>query len=226
MRLFNLVIALVLLLLTLSTTPTASASLLSLDDGDFGVGSFTRDTVTGLEWLDMTSTLDMSMNHIKANSAIGQKYSELRYATQNEVESFFIDAGLDPAIGGIYSKTRFDATIALLDLIGRAPGYGDVIYGITGTGPVDKWGHYVSAYVYIPGQDEDSYLSLTNIASQNSDELNWINADSSEPFLGSFLIRDDTLVPVPEPCSFILMVTGIAATGFLKRRKLTPIFRA
>lgn len=53
--------------LILQPASGASASLLELDLLTAGDGLVTRDTETGLDWLDLTATLNLSYNDIEAD---------------------------------------------------------------------------------------------------------------------------------------------------------------
>ena len=43
--------------------------------------TFTRDTETGLDWLDVTETINKSYNEVEAQLKVGGKYQGYRFAT-------------------------------------------------------------------------------------------------------------------------------------------------
>ena len=51
----------------------ANAVIVSLDS-EFGPDTITRDTTTGLDWLDVTETRGLSYNYVKANMGDGSAY--------------------------------------------------------------------------------------------------------------------------------------------------------
>lgn len=216
------IVCLLLIIVILTRATKASATLISLVDPQFGNGSFTMDTATGLQWLDLSLTLNKSMNYINANSGTGGTYNGLRYATQSELETLIADAGIYPAIGGSSDKARYDAVNNLLGYIGYAPGYSNpavgslIIYGITGTGPVDQDNHYISAYLYLPAHYPGDYTSIVNI--DTSVDGIYFNPDSQGKAQGNFLVRDTHVIPTPEPSTFLLLGAGFAGFGFIRKR--------
>ena len=199
------------------------ATLISLDDSLFGAGSFTRDTATGLEWLDLSLTSNLSMNTILANSGVGGTYYGLRYATGNEVMTLFNDAGIVPAVGYSHTKAGWDAISILKDLMFVTPMQSAMVFGITGTAnqsgsnPSD---HYVSAYIWLHNSEGTVYNAYTNIDMNSfSDELYWIKSTSSSPYLGSFLVREQQPVPTPEPATFLLFVSGLGGLIIWRRKR-------
>src|SRR4051812_12326964 len=72
----------------------SEAAILSVSDGVFGANSVTRDSATGLEWLDLSRTAGLSFNAV--NAGLGSTYASWRFATLSEVDLFFVDAGITP----------------------------------------------------------------------------------------------------------------------------------
>jgi hypothetical protein len=72
--------------LVLSVSNLASAVLIDM-------GSITRDTDSGLDWLDLTETKGMSYNDVTAQLIQGGSLEGYRYATLLEVEGFLTAAG-------------------------------------------------------------------------------------------------------------------------------------
>ncbi len=68
---------------------------LTEQDSEFGVASITHDSDTGLEWLDVDQSADMSVLDIEAGLEEGGAYFGWRYATPSEIEVlFYVSAGL------------------------------------------------------------------------------------------------------------------------------------
>jgi hypothetical protein len=70
----------------------ANAVIVSLDS-EFGPDTITRDTSTGLDWLDVTETRGLSYNYVKANMGDGSAYEGYRYATLAELDQLIINFG-------------------------------------------------------------------------------------------------------------------------------------
>ena len=229
MKKYLLLIALIFA--ALSTAPRAHAMLVSAGDTKFGPGSFTIDTATGLEWLDLSQTFNQSMDSIKAQFGVGATYHGLRYATADEVRTLYTDAGL-------YSNSSrpelFWAEYNLLGLIGYAPA--PYSWEDKNSGSRAVWG-ITDTHVYFPERGRDGYIGtqLQAIAdfpvtsdsyirtdielAYNCDDTTFGSAGSwiAE---GSFLVRDQPCSPrsVPEPSTILLVGAGLAGIGFLRKR--------
>ncbi|GFO53511.1 hypothetical protein GMSM_05180 [Geomonas sp. Red276] len=226
MRKFMVILALVIVGLM---TTHASASLISADDPRFGVGSCTLDTGTGLEWLDLTQTFGKSMDSINADSGVGGTFYGWRYATADELQTFYTNAGLYSSPG--LSSNLFYAEWNLMGLIGFAPGYSNetayygsrYVWGITGT-PVPPQtglpaGRLIGSALYAAADypvGTGFMRTYVNIGA-NVDDVTFRSTDtwSAE---GSFLVRDDPS-PVPEPSTLVLLTAGLAAAMWCRRRK-------
>lgn len=116
------------LLFTLSAA-VANAALQDL-------GNITRDTDTGLDWLDVTETRGLSYNQVMAQMGPGGTYEGWRYATTAELDQLIINFGYtainscagthlhcDPAIPGdslvieSFIKTMGDTWDAYADIL-------------------------------------------------------------------------------------------------------------
>ena len=73
----------------LAAMPCASATPLSLVDH----GSYTTDTATNLNWLDLSATYGLSYNQVMGNSGVNYIAEGWRYATSSELATLFTDAG-------------------------------------------------------------------------------------------------------------------------------------
>ncbi len=100
---------------TVALSPKADAVLIDL-------GDTTHDDATGLEWLDLTKTLGLSVNQALATSHVTS--NGFRHATSSEVNTLFLNAGFlttnnvnnpanDPAADlllGLMGETQFGGT--------------------------------------------------------------------------------------------------------------------
>lgn len=61
----------------------ASATVMSADDiGGFGIGALTRDTDQGLDFLDVTFSMNRSFNDVSGHFGVGGNFEGFRYATE------------------------------------------------------------------------------------------------------------------------------------------------
>jgi hypothetical protein len=71
-------------------------------------GNYTTDTVTGLDWLDLTATRGESFDNIVAQMGPGGTYAGWRHATREEVKQFWINAGgAAPFTGAVRGSTNW-----------------------------------------------------------------------------------------------------------------------
>jgi hypothetical protein len=70
----------------------ATAELQSIDDPIYGVGSITHDTETGLEWLDLTFTLNMTRSEVTDELGPEGNFAGFRRASKDEVVDLLIRA--------------------------------------------------------------------------------------------------------------------------------------
>jgi hypothetical protein len=71
------------------------------------MGDITRDTTTGLDWLDLTITRGRSYNDISSKFGAGQEFDGWRYATDVEVQELWKNLGLT---NGTWSSLSVDDT--------------------------------------------------------------------------------------------------------------------
>lgn len=84
------------LIIVATCSSTCAAALMSINDTTFGANSFTRDTATGLEWLDINFSDGMTFQAVSAQLGAGGKFAGLRHATAAELDQFMKDAGINP----------------------------------------------------------------------------------------------------------------------------------
>lgn len=98
----------------------AQAGLISFDDTIFGPDSITRDTDTGLEWLDWTVATGLSYEDMISQLGLGGEYYGFRYATLDEAAALFDNGGLGPqvAIHNWFESPRTGVFGQLIDMLG------------------------------------------------------------------------------------------------------------
>ncbi len=188
---------------------SAQAAFIS-QDSSFGTDTITYDTDTGLEWLDLTESTGLSVNQVQAELGAGGLYEGFSYATRSDVETlFFTSAGITPGFQG-------PGEVAVWDLAN--------LLGITEPFFFVSFGHYL---LDIPslnaglGSLEPLLPFGDAAASRATVDDNGLPLDQAELTVGSFLFRSSTpvAVPVPEPGSALLLLSGLAAFAYGRRRK-------
>ena len=201
----NVGLAAMLLVFSMSS---ANAQLISVDWQTAGDNLITRDTVSGLEWLDLTVTASRSYDVIASMMDSGGTYEGWRYATPGEVVIL-----LDHSGGiGTYVGTSVDHG-AMFDL-----------------GLVSQWGYTVTeasseeAYFItddVTGTNRHGYGALVNhyasgladVANVDFGSKDNINGSSA---IGSALVRSSV---VPVPGALWLLASGMLGLGVMTKRK-------
>lgn len=193
----------------LSNAP-AQAALLSTNDSVFGGSAITLDTETGLEWLDLPFSLNLSYNSISTQFGSGGSFSGFRHASTTEVEALFIAAGIPNIGNGNGSVANIAPSQALIALVGATSFQG--IYpgtmGITGTSRFA--GSHRSGLLDFYWNGDISVYNASTDTYQTGDTVGFDN-------VGHWLVREPSSAAVPEPTTVLGLST--AAVGlFLKKR--------
>jgi hypothetical protein len=169
-------------------------------DSEFGARTVTVDVTNGLEFLDLTMTIDISYDDmVSTHLASGGQYDGWRHATSGEYFALVASAGIvfngsDPSPSGNVSS--------LIHSLGEtfdSFGDGQLAQGITGTANGTSR-HLAYSIGFFRNFKTDEFEPV----SKSHNVLD--NVASSEH--GHFLVR-----PVPAPSSSaILAMTGILAT--------------
>ena len=189
---------------------SANAVLMSADFLSTGDGLLTVDSGTGLEWLDMTQTLNQSYNTLIAGYNGYTTTYGFRYATAAEVTTFFTNAGIpviDQFVFDNYQAANVDPANALIALIGTgSPSFMDAIIA----DPADASSHRAAV---IQGTPNLASATATFVCAQCGI---W-NDSATEPRIGSFLVRAGSS-QVPVPATLALLALGVAGVGYRQRK--------
>ena len=129
LKLFRSVVIGMSALLVLVLPRYSPAELQSMDDPIFGPGAITYDTDTGLEWLDLTFSADMTRSEVTEEMEPAGYLEGFRRPLIDEIEDLYAHAGtLWPWTDPNYSSYPMvmDATASFIELIGptHIDGYG------------------------------------------------------------------------------------------------------
>jgi hypothetical protein len=170
-------------------------------------GTYTTDTATGLDWLDVTASIGLSFNQVSAQFGASQQFEGWRYATVAELTTLLANAGIaaphnnSPAtqltlhqdvitlLGPTFTGTDLTYTAGLTSLI-----HGGLIYACS-----------------------SSACSSAGSQSIFNPQQFFLSGTGSREDTGSFLVR--ITAPVPEPSTWAMMILGFAGVGFLAYRR-------
>ncbi len=180
-------------------------------------GNITYDPNTGLHWLDVNLSANQSYTDVSSQFGVGGDFAGYRYASGNEVNTLFSNAGILTVpcnqCSGDGQFALYDSLISMLGVTYDAvdirytsgltsdvpyPGYSDRGLGIVQwdarTPPIF---FYASApYFYVAG----GYIVA-------------VPEGSHDPSFGSFLVA------TPLPAALPLFATGLGALGLLGWRR-------
>lgn len=206
-------------LLLLCLAQPAQAALIELDSS-FGANTVTRDTDTGLDWLDLTIS-EGTLPETDARLAAGGDLFGWRRATTAEVMTFWTHAGITPTGSGNTAVLSSDpalaaAIAALMDNIGLSIG---------GGGSIDNSYGYTAEAGSSPGMWTGAWLlrkydvdveAYTQGAAMIWAELEAVPFHTGDVLYSSWLVRE---YRVPEPSALLLLAGGAAIMGLGQFRR-------
>lgn len=205
-------IRIVPLLLLLLFIPPARAALIQADLLAPGDGLLTRDTTSGMEWLDLTPTIGITYNAVIAGFGGFTTTHGFSVARQADTVTLFANAGLTPVSGSSTDPGTIAAGTALVDLLGctsscagspGAYGFADLDAFSIGVGTVP-------ALVVDPG---------VNVA-WDADGGGIVGKAVSAPGRGVWLLRP-TVIPLPSAALLFApafaMLFGVVAAARMRR---------
>jgi hypothetical protein len=95
--------------------PLAQAELVETDWKADGDSLATLDTETGIEWLDLTETLGMSLTYVESETGVGGIFEGWRLPTSAEIDVFY-DLIVDPTVVTKSGKTTSNELIDDVEL--------------------------------------------------------------------------------------------------------------
>lgn len=203
--------------------PSTRAELVDL-------GHVTRDTASGLEWLDLSHTNGRSFDEVVSQFAPGGLFEGYRHATAAEAQALLAQVGLPivpytafPAYGGLDGAlASFDSLLGLnFGGLGKAFGFSAQVGG-----SIPGYGGYHALFYGFPGS-LNTDLPPVEIAGAFGDwlvstrEVTVGHASSyKSSSSGHFLVAQVTAVP--EPATMTSMLAGLLLTSVAVHRRRRP----
>jgi hypothetical protein len=189
---------------------TLTSSDYQLNSGDNWI---TSDSQSGLQWLDLTVTMNQSFDQVRQ----GDWYANgFRYATKVELQTLFINAGT-PDDNFDLSITHYSETKALIDLLGATLISTDRLssYGLIGT---DFFDNNITLQNHPVGETFSAQLGKLDLFPYIG-EAHFTGgqplSNEASTYWGSFLVR---VTPVPEPNATAMFLFGLIIIFIYKRR--------
>jgi len=199
---------------TLVLSSSVNAAIISTDWNAAGDSLITHDTVSGLNWLDLTETNNISYNAVVSQLGAGGTYDGFRVATSAEVVALWANFGVDLSFGAATYTTGFaDPAIDL------AAGYvGNLMSAIDRrwNGALGRTSDsVVHGYVMYIGAVSDS----TNGAMRSSyvvdrSQIIAVDQPAGSDHIGTYLVN-----AVPVPAAVWLFGSGLVGLIGVARRK-------
>lgn len=147
--LINMMLVFSFLLISLFSTQSF-AGLKEKNDPYWGTGAITYDTETGLEWLDLNLSTNLSCLYVSTQFGQGGEFEGFRYATNQEVLDFLNSAGISIIDHGSSDPSHVKACSNFIELIGLTDIYNDrpSIRGINGTLHPELSDYHMSVLIY------------------------------------------------------------------------------
>jgi hypothetical protein len=213
----------ILLGLALLAASNANASLISADSS-YGVGTLTQDTATGLEWLDLTLSTNLSYNQVQGG-ANGYLANGFVVATLAQVELLLTHAGWDgiDASATSGSAANLAATQSLIALLGQvgvsgSPGETAFTEGFALNGGVLARQFSTISQNGVAGRIACTTAGFNAFANTDTSGCRG-TFDQHQDFTGIYLVRRTAAPNVPEPVTLGLLGLGLVGIGFVRRKR-------
>ena len=201
----------------LTVSFNTSAAVVNADWKTVGDDLLTNDDATGLFWLDLTETNNLSRDYVVTQLGSGGDFAGFRYATTAEVVQLWANFNIDLSAGQPTSQAGHDGNVATATAF-----LGNIVCEYScSTAPNGAFGITAelvatASYVRI-GAAQGYYgngdpVTTYNIAGGGNSEGSW----SSGLYFGHYLVVSE----VPIPAAFWLFGSGLFGLIGVARRKV------
>lgn len=193
----------------------AQAALISVVDPIFGVGSVTRDTVNGVEWLDLSKSDWRTYTDVSGQFGPLGDFAGWRHATLADLEILFTAAGYSLPHSATPATAQFNDLMHQLGLtisfgVFNEFDYQAYLYGMFDDGfSIDPG----LAFLLIDQSLNTSTGRITN-REDIVFQIDGFPVDDYLTGIGHWLIRDT----IPEPASLVLFGSGVLLLVAVRRR--------
>jgi hypothetical protein len=197
---------------------TTQAGLIHVNDDTFDSRvsqpfEVTRDSDTGLDWLDVDAYVNVSWNEVDGLlGTVGHILEDWRHATRDEVGVYFGNLGLSIGNYPFSTTVVFDSGVS-----GNAA---EAYTGntATGVGAEDNYAEGLTSTPIVVNDLTNYYRSKFIFDSRSHTKgHNYVRDNGVGPYLGHWLVRTHV---IPEPSTFsMLAFCGIAMAGYSRLRR-------
>lgn len=202
----------------ITTSFSASAAVVNANWKTAGDNLLTHDEVTGLKWLDLTETTNISRDYVLTQLGTGGDFEGFHYATSAEVVILWSNFGIDLSAGSAsYVSGHDNNVLAATSFLGNTLAeyeYNDIwpvgALGLTADG-YGEWSYErLGAYfIALPPDEPGTYYDT------DDDLTHLMSTEDTQGFYGHYLV----MTSVPIPPAIWLFGSGLLGLVGIARRK-------